>query len=114
MSYFSATLSALSIVAGVVPQSCSTSSASLPLQCHARKRTSCSLSPHAPKRTWSSRPMGSLSFPLPVKPKLRGTPSVAAIIVRMYVCEGVQVVAFVPAAGPVPPPTRVVWNKVNQ
>lgn len=44
----------------------------------------------------------------PVKPKFRGTSSVDCSI--NFICngDGVQVVARVPVAGPVPPPTMVV------
>jgi len=47
-------------------------------------------------------------LPLPVKPKLSGRLSVAWSIARMYSAFGVQVVAQVPVAGPVPPPIMVV------
>ena len=87
-----------------------TISASLPAQ-GASGLTSWSFNPAAPKRTWSSSPAGPLSLPFPVKAKFIGIPSVAAIIVCMYVWDGVAVVAFVPAAGPVPPPTNVVWGR---
>lgn len=44
----------------------------------------------------------------PVKPKLRGISSVDCNISFMCCGAGVQVVARVPSAGPVPPPTNVV------
>ncbi|RUS13289.1 hypothetical protein BC937DRAFT_95560 [Endogone sp. FLAS-F59071] len=78
------------MAAGVVPQS------------------SCSLSPMAPARTWSTRPWGADELPLPVNPKLSGMSSVACNIMRMCVLPGVHVVALVPVFGPVPPPIRVV------
>lgn len=78
------------MAAGVVPQS------------------SCSLSPMAPARIWSTRPSGADELPLPVNPKLSGMSSVACNIMRMCVLPGVHVVALVPVFGPVPPPIRVV------
>mmetsp|Transcript_39931 Transcript_39931/g.118455 ORF Transcript_39931/g.118455 Transcript_39931/m.118455 type:complete len:229 (+) Transcript_39931:1323-2009(+) len=80
----------VSIAAGVVPQS------------------SCSLKPAAPAWITSSIPCGSDVFPLPEKPKLSGSESVARSIVSTWLGAGVQVVAQVPAAGPVPPPYIVV------
>jgi hypothetical protein len=57
----------------------------------------------------------------PVKPKFRGRSSVDCSI--KFICEGagVHVVARVPSAGPVPPPTSVVmptyilklWNEIS-
>ena len=47
-------------------------------------------------------------MPLPVKPKFNGRLSTACNIMRMLNEPGVQVVAQVPTAGPVPPPTMVV------
>ena len=79
-----------SIAAGVVPQS------------------SCSFRPTAPARICSTSPSGSDVLPLPVKPKLIGSASVACSISSMCRAPGVQVVALVPVAGPVPPPTNVV------
>ena len=78
------------MAAGVVPQS------------------SCSFRPIAPAAICSSRPSGSELLPLPVKPKLSGSVSVACSIRSMFQAPGVQVVALVPVAGPVPPPTKVV------
>ena len=49
-----------------------------------------------------------IGFTLPVNPMLRGILSVACSIRRMCSGDGVQVVAQVPEAGPVPPPTKVV------
>jgi hypothetical protein len=50
----------------------------------------------------------------PVKPKFRGRSSVACSI--NFICDGagVQVVARVPKAGPVPPPTTVVTPTHNK
>lgn len=45
---------------------------------------------------------------LPVKPKFSGSSSVDSSINFMCTGAGVQVVARVPSAGPVPPPTNVV------
>jgi hypothetical protein len=47
-------------------------------------------------------------LPLPVKPKLIGRRVVACSISAMCRAPGVQVVALVPVAGPVPPPMKVV------
>mmetsp|Transcript_14883 Transcript_14883/g.43456 ORF Transcript_14883/g.43456 Transcript_14883/m.43456 type:complete len:211 (+) Transcript_14883:1087-1719(+) len=90
MSFWSAKESALSMTAGVVPQS------------------SCSLRPHAPASITSFKPSGSEVFPLPEKPKLSGKASVACSIICTWLGAGVQVVALVPVAGPVPPPYMVV------
>ncbi len=45
---------------------------------------------------------------MPVNPMLSGRSSVACSMRAMFQEPGVQVVAFVPVAGPVPPPTQVV------
>lgn len=49
-----------------------------------------------------------IKLTFPVKPKFRGRSSVDCSI--NFICDGagVQVVARVPLAGPVPPPTSVV------
>ena len=78
------------IAAGVVPQS------------------SCSLRPSAPARICSRSASGPDPLPLPSKPKFSGNASTASYIRRMFQPPGVQVVAFVPVAGPVPPPIIVV------
>mmetsp|Transcript_3125 Transcript_3125/g.9036 ORF Transcript_3125/g.9036 Transcript_3125/m.9036 type:complete len:209 (-) Transcript_3125:1067-1693(-) len=91
----SATERHASIAAGVVPQS------------------SWSLRPTAPAATASTRPSGLEELPLHVKPKFRGKSSVAWSIMRMCEGSGVQVVALVPVAGPVPPPTRVVMPEAT-
>ena len=80
----------LSIAAGVVPQS------------------SCSFNPGAPARTCSRSGSGVDAFPLPRNPKLSGYAWAASYIRRRCHAPGVQVVAFVPVAGPVPPPISVV------
>ena len=57
--------------------------------------------------------LGADALPLPRKPKFSGNASTASYIRRMFHAPGVQVVAFVPVAGPVPPPISVVmpeWN----
>ncbi len=90
MSSCSATPRQVSIAAGVVPQS------------------SCSLSPQAPPSTISTNARGSEALPLPKKPRLTGIPSAACNIRARCQGPGVQVVAAVPAAGPVPPPSIVV------
>ena len=90
VSVSSATRRAESMVAGVVPQS------------------SCSFSPQAPAPTCSRSDSGRESLPLQRNPKLRGYSSAASIMRCMFHEPGVQVVAFVPSAGPVPPPIMVV------
>mmetsp|Transcript_2676 Transcript_2676/g.7313 ORF Transcript_2676/g.7313 Transcript_2676/m.7313 type:complete len:235 (-) Transcript_2676:1722-2426(-) len=79
-----------SMLDGVVPQS------------------SWSLNPAAPASRQSFRTLASEVLPLPEKPKLRGYPSVALSIIPNCDGAGVQVVAEVPADGPVPPPNIVV------
>mmetsp|Transcript_4870 Transcript_4870/g.10010 ORF Transcript_4870/g.10010 Transcript_4870/m.10010 type:complete len:159 (-) Transcript_4870:457-933(-) len=66
---------------------------------------------------------GSLVLPFPLNPKLRGRSSVARSIISTWEGPGVQVVADVPALGPVPPPYSVVmplamasshcWGQMN-
>ena len=90
MSYWSATVRQLSMLAGVVPQS------------------SCSLRPITPAFTCSSSASGRLALPLPRKPMFMGRLSTACSILPMCQGPGVQVVALVPVAGPVPPPSMVV------
>mmetsp|Transcript_90292 Transcript_90292/g.264131 ORF Transcript_90292/g.264131 Transcript_90292/m.264131 type:complete len:326 (-) Transcript_90292:949-1926(-) len=90
MSFSSAKPSALSMTAGVVPQS------------------SCNFRPQAPASMTSFKPAGSEVLPLPEKPKFRGRASVACSIICTWLGAGVQVVALVPVAGPVPPPYMVV------
>src|SRR2546421_611733 len=86
----SATASAVSIAAGVVPQS------------------SCSLRPTAPASTCSRSGPGAEALPLPSRPRLTGNSSIASSIRWMFHTPGVHVVAAVPVAGPVPPPSSVV------
>ena len=90
MSYSSATPRQQSIAAGVVPQS------------------SCSFSPQAPASTISTSACGSEALPFPKNPRFTGKPSAACSIRARCHGPGVQVVAAVPAAGPVPPPSIVV------
>ena len=78
------------MAAGVVPQS------------------SCSFRPIAPARICSRSGSAPEPLPLPRKPKLSGNASTASYIRRMFHAPGVQVVALVPVAGPVPPPISVV------
>ena len=85
-SYSSATRSEQSITAGVVPQS------------------SWSFRPQAPASTCSISGAGRLALPLPSRPEFTGRPSTAWSIRPMFQGPGVQVVALVPSAGPVPPP----------
>ena len=78
------------MAAGVVPQS------------------SCNFSPHAPARSCSANGSGVDALPLPRKPMFMGRESTAWSILPMCQGPGVQVVALVPSAGPVPPPNMVV------
>ena len=89
-SFASATERQLSIAAGVVPQS------------------SWSFMPTAPASMMSCRPSGLAVFPLPVNAKLSGNVSEVWSIIFTWLGDGVHVVAQVPDAGPVPPPSRVV------
>ncbi len=89
-SYCSATARQLSMAAGVVPQS------------------SCSFRPMAPAASCSSRASGRLALPLPRKPRFMGKASAACSMRARCQGPGVQVVALVPVAGPVPPPSMVV------
>ncbi len=78
------------MAAGVVPQS------------------SCSLRPIAPARICSRSGSGVDALPLPRNPKFIGNACTASYIRRRFHAPGVQVVALVPVAGPVPPPISVV------
>mmetsp|Transcript_55203 Transcript_55203/g.109697 ORF Transcript_55203/g.109697 Transcript_55203/m.109697 type:complete len:216 (-) Transcript_55203:843-1490(-) len=89
-SFWSANVRAVSMTAGVVPQS------------------SCNFRPQAPAAMTSWRPAGSEVLPLPEKPKFSGKASVACSIICTWLGAGVHVVALVPVAGPVPPPYIVV------
>ena len=62
----------------------------------------------APASICSSSPRGSEALPLPVKARFIGKPSAAWIMRPRCQEPGVQVVALVPVAGPVPPPSMVV------
>ena len=83
------------MAAGVVPQS------------------SCSLSAQAPALTCSSSAAGREALPLPAKPRLIGKASAAWSMRAMCQGPGVQVVALVPVAGPVPPPSIVVTPDIS-
>jgi hypothetical protein len=61
-----------------------------------------------PASICSASGSGRLALPLPNNPKLSGRSSSAWYMRPMYQGPGVQVVALVPAAGPVPPPSMVV------
>ena len=78
------------MAAGVVPQS------------------SCSFRPMAPALICSCSAAGRAALPLPKKPRFMGKASAACIMRSMLKGPGVQVVANVPVAGPVPPPSMVV------
>ena len=89
-SYSSQTLRQWSIASGVLPQS------------------SCSFNPHAPALICSLNVSISDEFPFPRKPRLIGSSSAASSILSILNRPGEHVVAFVPSAGPVPPPIIVV------
>ena len=89
-SISSATDRQQSMAAGVVPQS------------------SCSFSAQAPPFTISTSAPGWLELPLPERPMFITTPSIACSMRPICHGPGVQVVASVPCAGPVPPPKQVV------
>ena len=91
----SATLRQQSIAAGVVPQS------------------SCSFRPTQPATTCSTSDSGRLALPLPRRPMFIGSASAACNMRAMFHGPGVQVVAAVPAAGPVPPPIIVVTPDIS-
>ena len=91
----SATARQLSIAAGVVPQS------------------SCNFSPTAPASTCWRKASGRLALPLPRKPRFIGKASAACSIIFRFSGPGVQVVAKVPVAGPVPPPIIVVMPDIS-
>ena len=90
VSVASATSRQLLMAAGVVPQS------------------SCNLRPITPASICSCSAAGRLALPLPRKPRFIGKASAACSIRSMFQGPGVQVVAKVPVAGPVPPPIMVV------
>ncbi len=94
-SISSATDRQVSIAAGVVPQS------------------SCSLRPITPASICSRSGAGCDALPLPRKPRFIGKASAAASIEWMCHGPGVQVVAKVPVAGPVPPPSIVVTPDIS-
>ena len=58
-------------------------------------------------------PAGSDALPLPMKPRFIGKASAASIIRSQMPGAGVQVVASVPCAGPVPPPSMVVMPEYS-
>ena len=95
VSVASATFKQLSIAAGVVPQS------------------SCNLRPIAPALICSCRASGKDALPLPKKPRFIGKASAACSMRSKFQAPGVQVVAKVPVAGPVPPPIMVVTPLVR-
>ncbi len=94
-SISSATPRQVSMAAGVVPQS------------------SCSLRPIAPAAICSRSGPGRLVLPLPRKPRFIGNASAASSMRWMCQGPGVQVVAKVPVAGPVPPPSIVVTPDIS-
>lgn len=94
-SCWSATLRALSMTAGVAPQS------------------SCTLRAQAPATICSLSASGRLPFPLAMMPRLTGKVSAACRNRAMLYGPGVQVVPLVPSEGPVPPPMRVVMPLVS-
>ena len=83
------------MAAGVVPQS------------------SCSFSAQAPALIISTSAPGSAALPLPDRPRLTGNASKLCSIRIMCQGPGVQVVALVPAEGPVPPPSMEVTPDIS-
>ena len=71
-------------------------------------QSSCSFRPQAPASICSTSGGIVAALPLPRKPKFIGQASAASSMRAMFQAPGVQVVAFVPVAGPVPPPIIVV------
>ena len=66
------------------------------------------LNPTAPPRSWACMASRETVLPLPSRPMLTGSASRPSNIRARCQAPGVTVVALVPSAGPVPPPTRVV------
>ena len=95
MSASSATSRQLLMADGVLPQS------------------SCSFRPITPALICSCKAAGKLALPLPKKPRFIGKASAACSMRSMLNGPGVQVVAKVPVAGPVPPPIMVVTPLVR-
>ena len=62
----------------------------------------------APAAICSRNGSGAEALPFPRKPRLTGNSSAASSMRWMFHSPGVHVVAAVPVAGPVPPPTSVV------
>ncbi len=91
----SATVRQQSMAAGVVPQS------------------SCSFKPMAPASICSMSASGRLALPLPRKPRFIGNASAASSMRARCHAPGVQVVALLPVAGPVPPPIMVVMPDIS-
>ena len=71
-------------------------------------QSSWSLKPATPERTCSHNDSADTVFPLPSRATLTGQPSSDSNIRARFHGPGVTVVALVPSAGPVPPPTTVV------
>ena len=65
-------------------------------------------SPIAPAFICSAKGLSSEQFPFPKNPRFMGYSSAALSIISRFQGPGVQVVALVPSAGPVPPPIIVV------
>ena len=95
VSVSSATSRQLLMAAGVVPQS------------------SCNFRPMAPALTCSCNAAGKDALPLPSSPKFIGKASAACNMRSIFHGPGVQVVARVPVAGPVPPPIMVVTPEAS-
>ncbi|MGX1256361.1 hypothetical protein AB7M37_000857 [Sinorhizobium fredii] len=76
-------------------------------------QSSCSFSEVAPPSTISTSAPGSEALPFPAKARFIGNASAASIIRAICHGPGVQVVASVPCAGPVPPPSMQVNPLIN-
>ena len=83
------------MAAGVVPQS------------------SCSLRQEAPPSIISTSALGCEALPLPAKARFIGKASAASSMRARCQGPGVQVVADVPVAGPVPPPIIMVMPELS-
>ncbi|GAA3033723.1 hypothetical protein GCM10020000_08730 [Streptomyces olivoverticillatus] len=71
------------------------------------------LKPTAPARSWARMESYEVVLPLPSRPMLRGYTSIASNIRARCQEPGVMVVALLPSAGPVPPPSRVVMPEAR-
>jgi hypothetical protein len=83
------------------------------IDCRRRRPHPVQLGAQAPPLIISSSAAGREALPLPAKPRLTGKASAAWIMRAMCQGPGVQVVAKVPCAGPVPPPSIEVTPDIS-